>query len=81
MYGFYGLENKTSTFAELTLEPPVLNISAFYLPYTYFGASWTDPRTQLQPFKNQSRNAWIYENDTYDLPYISSRGVCQAVEV
>ncbi|KAH0432059.1 hypothetical protein CcaCcLH18_06714 [Colletotrichum camelliae] len=83
-HGFFGLENKNSTFMNQTLSSPTLNISAFYLPERYntiFGNNWTDPRTSTQPFRDRDKATYTYNmgNDTYDLNYIRSNGTCQPV--
>ncbi|KAF6794932.1 hypothetical protein CSOJ01_13603 [Colletotrichum sojae] len=84
-YGFFGLEQKKSTFMNQTLDAPVLNISAFYIPEQYggklFGRNWTDPRTQQSPFldKEALRLAYLKGNETYDLRYVKSNGSCQPV--
>ncbi|KAF4837632.1 hypothetical protein CGCSCA4_v011753 [Colletotrichum siamense] len=83
-HGFFGLENKNSTFMNQSLSSPTLNISAFYLPERYdtiFGNNWTDPRTSTQPFRNRDKVTYTYNmgNDTYDLNYMRLNGTCQPV--
>ncbi|XXG98960.1 hypothetical protein Hte_005293 [Hypoxylon texense] len=82
-YGFYGLQNTTSTWINVTIPSPVLNITAFYLSPTgnFFGSNWADPRAsgQTQPFKDPSNMAFTYLNTTYNLIYVEENGSCQPV--
>jgi hypothetical protein len=52
-YGFYGLNNETTIFQNITLESPALNISAGFFDDTFFGADWKDPRTSERPFSKE----------------------------
>ncbi|KAM7194553.1 hypothetical protein V8F20_007909 [Naviculisporaceae sp. PSN 640] len=85
-FGFFGLNNETgdllnitTTFGETELDPPALNISAFYLSKDEFGYDWTDPRTNTKPFSNES-NAAMYQtgtpSTTYTYDYIQEHGSC-----
>ncbi|KAI0011042.1 hypothetical protein F4779DRAFT_637798 [Xylariaceae sp. FL0662B] len=78
IYGFYGLNQTKSTWMNVTLESPALNISAFYLrPESFlFGNSWLDPTTNQHPFQNSSRLAYTALNETYNLEYIQANGNC-----
>lgn len=69
-----------------TLDAPVLNISAFYIPKWYsnnlFGRNWTDPRTQQNPFLDMNELRFVYDvegvgNETYDVRYVGAYGSCQ----
>ncbi|WQF79509.1 hypothetical protein CDEST_04523 [Colletotrichum destructivum] len=78
-YGFYGLEDKESTWMGQTLPAPTLNISASWLPrsdFTY-GWNWTDPRTGQRPFASFSRAAYAAGNETYRIEYLKANGSCQ----
>ncbi|KAH7074876.1 hypothetical protein BKA63DRAFT_553768 [Paraphoma chrysanthemicola] len=79
-YGFHGLANVPSTFRERTLDPPALNITAYYLPDDKLGANWTDPRTGLQPFRDFSNTLWAYQNVTYNIKTITEQLACQPVK-
>ncbi|KAI1386794.1 uncharacterized protein F4822DRAFT_411246 [Hypoxylon trugodes] len=85
-YGLLGLQNTTSTWENVTLPSPILNISAFYIPPatrgTFNGADWSDPRNrkQEQPFDDPSKTTFIYNNKTYPLSYVQSNGRCQTVQ-
>lgn len=88
-YGFYGLRNTTTIWKNLTLPPPALNISAFYLQNlantigetnsTLFGNSWVIPGTAQQPFKNKSQMSWTSSNLTYNIQYLEENGACQPI--
>ncbi|GAW22628.1 hypothetical protein ANO14919_121700 [Xylariales sp. No.14919] len=84
-YGFYSLSNRSSQFMGMRLEPPTLDIEAYYITGAYngeldlYGLDWTDPRNQhgnSHPFSNSSRRAWEYLNKTYLLEDINSGGSC-----
>ncbi|KAK0707852.1 hypothetical protein B0H67DRAFT_647991 [Lasiosphaeris hirsuta] len=86
-YGFYGLNNTPSTWLNVTLDRPALNITTFYLPdnsrgyasaNVIFGHSWVDPRTGLQPFADpQRRTYYDAQNFLYSLDYVTANGSCQ----
>ncbi|KAK6220077.1 hypothetical protein QIS74_05579 [Colletotrichum tabaci] len=78
-YGFYGLEDKESTWMGQTLPAPTLNISASWLPRSdfTFGWNWTDPRTGQRPFASFSRAAYAAGNETYGMEYLKANGSCQ----
>lgn len=78
-YGFYGLEDKESTWMNQTLPAPVLNISAFRMAdrLDLYGWNWTDPRTNTKPFGDDADFAFAASNGTYFMPYIKSNGSCQ----
>ncbi|KAI1770824.1 hypothetical protein F4818DRAFT_222256 [Hypoxylon cercidicola] len=82
-FGFFGLQNTTSTWMNITIPSPVLNITAFYLSpkSSFFGSNWTDPRVGelKQPFNDPSRMAFTYSNTTYNLTYVEENGTCQPV--
>jgi hypothetical protein len=80
-HGFHGLKNGSSIFMGMPLEPPVLNISAYYLPDDSLGANWTDPRSGQQPFRDKSHSVWQYGNVTYDMDTINKLHACQPIEV
>lgn len=80
-YGFRGLGDVSSRYLEFSLEPPVLNISAYYLVDDTLGAEWTDRRNQQQPFQNMSGSMWHHANVTYSMQYIKEHGACQPTEV
>ena len=93
-YGFLGLNNTASEWNGTTLPPPILNISAFYLPIggDLYGGEWRDPRTNELPFQNLSH--WAYAvmtavnsdgipstlNEVFYYPDIQENGVCQPVK-
>ncbi|CAO2653004.1 Nn.00g024150.m01.CDS01 [Neocucurbitaria sp. VM-36] len=79
-HGFFGYENESSVFNGIELPPPVLNISAFYLPAHLNGSGWVDPRTHESLFTNSSQMSWTSSNQTYDYSHIKDQGTCQAVE-
>ncbi|KAF2125170.1 hypothetical protein P153DRAFT_390015 [Dothidotthia symphoricarpi CBS 119687] len=79
-YGFYGTENRSSIFVNISLPPPVLNISAFHLPPDLGGSNWTDPKTNQNLFANKSKATWEASNQTDDLAWIKSEGTCQGLE-
>ncbi|KAK1995091.1 hypothetical protein LX36DRAFT_672697 [Colletotrichum falcatum] len=78
-YGFYGLENRESTWMGRSLPAPVLNISASWLypSLSLYGWNWTDPRTGQQPFRDGRRAAYATGNKTYPLSYLEANGSCQ----
>ncbi|KAI0514729.1 hypothetical protein F5B22DRAFT_647485 [Xylaria bambusicola] len=85
-YGFYGLSNKPSSFMGVDLDPPSLNIEAWYISSPYnnqvselYGWDWNDPRSpngSVYPFRDTSRLAWEYSNKIYWLKDINKRGSC-----
>jgi len=78
-YGFYGLEDKESTWMGQPLPAPVLNISATWLlpSAAIYGWNWTDPRTGQQPFRDGNRASYAIGNETYPLSYMKANGSCQ----
>ncbi|KAI1505009.1 hypothetical protein F5X99DRAFT_333900 [Biscogniauxia marginata] len=82
-YGFYGLQDGTSSFLNTEIQSPSLNIEAFFVGAgsPLYGYNWTDPRAgrETQPFSNMSRIAYTYQNNTYFLSDIQSRGSCQPI--
>ncbi|KAH7087845.1 hypothetical protein FB567DRAFT_592502 [Paraphoma chrysanthemicola] len=79
-HGFHGLANVNSSFRGTLLDPPALNITAYYLPDDSLGANWTDPYTGLQPFRDFSKTMWSYQNVTYNIQTISEQLACQPVK-
>ncbi|KAJ0160288.1 hypothetical protein CTA2_8224 [Colletotrichum tanaceti] len=78
-YGFYGLQDKESTWMGQALPAPTLNISASWLPRSdsTYGWNWTDPRTGERPFASFYRAAYAAGNETYGLGYLKANGSCQ----
>ncbi|KAK1655158.1 hypothetical protein BDP81DRAFT_337055 [Colletotrichum phormii] len=79
-YGFYGLENKNTTWMNKTMPAPALNISTSGLPpyrNLLYGWNWTDPRTGLKPFENEKNLTYIAGNETYSKEYMKAYGSCQ----
>ncbi|KAK1673443.1 hypothetical protein BDP55DRAFT_695443 [Colletotrichum godetiae] len=79
-YGFYGLENKNTTWMNKTMPAPALNISASGLPSyrnLLYGWNWTDPRTSLKPFENGKNLTYTAGNETYSKEYMKAYGSCQ----
>ncbi|KAI1089541.1 hypothetical protein F5B19DRAFT_364228 [Rostrohypoxylon terebratum] len=69
-YGFFGLEHIASSFGDIEIPSPVLNISAFYLnPDGDFYGS--------KEFGNLSNAAFVYSNQTYPLTYVMKNASCQ----
>lgn len=81
-YGFYGLNHTPSVWAGQTeLEPPALNITAFYLlerSYVAWGRDWVHPDTGRSAFQNSTKMTYMLANKTYDVDYINTYGRCQA---
>ncbi|RAR06361.1 hypothetical protein DDE82_003431 [Stemphylium lycopersici] len=81
-YGLYGTNKTNSTFMGSSLESPVLNISAFYLPYeissSIFPESELGSREEAR-FSNESLIRWEYDNSTWTRDELQARGKCQAV--
>lgn len=90
-YGFLGLDgngninNIPTEWMNQTIPQPALNISAFWLSKSggLFGYNWTDPRTNSQPYTNQSNLALASTeaNESYSVSYIEQNGSCQPLEV
>ncbi|EFQ29676.1 uncharacterized protein GLRG_04820 [Colletotrichum graminicola M1.001] len=78
-YGFYGLEDKESTWMGRSLPAPILNISATWLLPSgeMYGWNWTDPRTGQQPFKDGNQATYAFGNEIYPLSYVKGYGSCQ----
>lgn len=84
-YGFHALNTTTSTtFLGLSLDT-TLNISAFYFPPSRnetdcFGGNWTDPRTNVYAFGNESHRAFRDSlGRGYSLAEVIANGTCQPV--
>ncbi|KAI0543983.1 hypothetical protein F4679DRAFT_589929 [Xylaria curta] len=84
-YGFYGLSNRSSQFMSTRLDPPTLDIEAYFVTKAWpdgpdlYGSDWTDPRNQdgnSHPFRDVLRRAWEYSNKTYSLADINTGGSC-----
>ncbi|RMZ73702.1 nad dependent epimerase dehydratase [Pyrenophora seminiperda CCB06] len=73
-YGLNGEAANSSTFLGHNLGPPVLNITAFQLPWTLNNRL---AYTREVPNKNLRR--WAYGNNTYTFDDLQQRGKCQAV--
>ncbi|KAL2284946.1 hypothetical protein FJTKL_08497 [Diaporthe vaccinii] len=76
-YGLLGLNNTNSTWPEdnTSLPSPALNISAFPTSrYDTYGSEWTDPRTGQQPFMDEKKITYVYNNEAYDFDYIITQG-------
>ncbi|KAH7385960.1 hypothetical protein BKA66DRAFT_569276 [Pyrenochaeta sp. MPI-SDFR-AT-0127] len=82
-YGFNGGENKSSAFMDITLEPPLLNVTPVYLPGWLWGPNSTSHVYDAQPKLNadQSKIVWIWSNQTFDKHYIEDNGRCQATDI
>lgn len=70
----------------ITLPPPALNISAFYMSPAapFFGRTWVNPRTKTRPFASESAAHTMIRgttNTTYSLDYMQQHGSCQPQEV
>ncbi|KAK8074149.1 hypothetical protein PG994_005048 [Apiospora phragmitis] len=89
-YGFYGLDDVNTTWEidGVYLEPPALNISAFYLTYytppsnnlsdnRLFGNGWVDPRTGQRPFNDSARLTWTANGQLFSIDDIKANGACQ----
>lgn len=88
--GFYGLNNATTEWdmapVMFILEPPALNISAFYLTSTppgkdpnnmLYGSEWVDPRTGARPFNDITRLTWTAHGLLFTEDDIIRNGACQ----
>ncbi|KAK8103014.1 hypothetical protein PG984_016160 [Apiospora sp. TS-2023a] len=89
--GFYGLNNMTTEWdiapMILILDPPALNISAFYLSTSttsskdpdnmLYGNEWVDPRTGKRPFTDITRLTWTANGLLYNEKDIIRNGACQ----
>ncbi|OTB02088.1 hypothetical protein M426DRAFT_13927 [Hypoxylon sp. CI-4A] len=81
-YGFHGTADIASLWRGIQLPPPVLNISAFYIPPdgsddNIFGRNWTDPITRLEPFSFPKRLTFVESNKPYIVGDIMKNGSCQ----
>ncbi|KAK4224305.1 hypothetical protein QBC38DRAFT_458461 [Podospora fimiseda] len=83
-YGFYGINRTESTWDNSRiLEPPVLNITAFYIMPRFYvdrglwGDDWVHPDTGLKPFQNPENIRYSFNNEVYTLTYIQENGRCQ----
>ncbi|KAK5660028.1 hypothetical protein OQA88_13496 [Cercophora sp. LCS_1] len=84
-YGFFGLHPDTTEWQGRLLNPPALNISAFYFPpptneTDCFGGNWTAPSTSRRAFSNPDNRA--YGDSTgrgYTLAEVVANGTCQPV--
>ncbi|KAF2730980.1 hypothetical protein EJ04DRAFT_584472 [Polyplosphaeria fusca] len=86
-YGFFGLNNGnspnlSSIFNNKTIDSPVLNISAYFLPShkIFYGNSWAYPASVNYPFRNESNALWTSAQELYDYTYISQNGQCQSTK-
>lgn len=74
-YGFGGRNHTNSTFNKtgdiIRLAPPVLNITASYILSPYYG--WED----YLDSNNEDNRAYLWNNNTYFMDYISTHGSCQ----
>ncbi|KAJ4375005.1 hypothetical protein N0V83_002084 [Neocucurbitaria cava] len=70
-YGFSSSANTSSTFMNITIPGPVLNISYFYIPSRL--------RTDNDDgnMADKSRMTWVHSNVTYPIDYIKTHGSCQ----
>jgi len=80
VYGFLGLNNTRSSFKNITIPAPALNISA----YNDITSPWVDPRTAKIPYEATSyddpkRGLWYYaaSNETFTIAELKSGGNCQ----
>ncbi|KAK3378805.1 hypothetical protein B0T24DRAFT_522841 [Lasiosphaeria ovina] len=82
-YGFYGLKNISTRWMNGMLNPPALNISAFYFNFNesrLSGFNWKDPRTGNFPFRDLANRAYSDKHGhTFSLDYIAANGSCQPV--
>ncbi|KAK7917506.1 hypothetical protein PG985_011114 [Apiospora marii] len=89
-YGFNGLNDAISEWDMapelLILEPPALNISAFYLSAPppgkkpdnmLYGNDWVDPRTGQRPFNDITRLTWTANGLLFTEDDIIRNGACQ----
>ncbi|KAI5925774.1 hypothetical protein F4810DRAFT_658176 [Camillea tinctor] len=81
--GFYGLKDTPSIWGSEIIPPPTLDIEAFYVGdySSLYGFDWADPRTEntSYPFRDTSKIAYTYSNDTYFLNDLRSGGRCQPI--
>lgn len=80
-YGFFGLTDEETTWMDdVKLEPPSLNVSAFYFEYfsDYYGNKWKDPRGNPHyPFCFPENTTYVIAGELYHLPYAKEHGKCQ----
>ncbi|PVI05304.1 hypothetical protein DM02DRAFT_668505 [Periconia macrospinosa] len=70
-YGLGGKNQTRSNFESIVLPPPILNITAHWLP----------PTINLKDHDNVASNAmWTNLTDTYNFTYIDTSGTCQATK-
>lgn len=79
-YGFFGSQDVKSDFWTSNLDPPILNISAFYLPddlryRDILGQSYF--RDGIKNFQDESRMKWKYQDNAYSMQDLKDRGKCQ----
>jgi hypothetical protein len=82
-YGLDGKNMTNSTFGEITLLPPVLNISAPFLRKIPDGEGRAirEGSPLFQAIDDTSRVLWAYDNRFYNLDYLAKHGQCQAISV
>ncbi|OHF02726.1 hypothetical protein CORC01_01827 [Colletotrichum orchidophilum] len=78
-YGFYGVENKNTTWMNETIPAPALNISSSWLKPTRLvsGWKWTDSGTDSRPEEVESNMTYASGNETYTKNYMKAFGSCQ----
>ncbi|KAJ0117391.1 hypothetical protein J7T55_003805 [Diaporthe amygdali] len=83
-YGFLGINNTDSIWPQnnTTLPSPALNISAFpSYRFDSYGSEWINPQTGEQPFMDERKITYLYNNEAYDFNYIitEQNGQCQPI--
>lgn len=77
------MQDVASTYANITLPPPTLNITAYSLPPRFIAAhDWKNAvRDSSSIFSHPERMAWVQNDRIYNTTDIKNLGQCQPTKV